>query len=815
VEEKNASRIAELKKELAALRKDLRRAEKERDEALSGVREAEPWSESSELLRAVFDNSFDAILIHTPEGKILEVNDSFLKFHDVSRQEALRLTIADLSGPAMSMKRAKEIWDRVAAGEDQVFEWTGRRVKDGAEFEAEISLRQVRMGGRNLILAHVRDITRQKRAEKEIRNSREHLRQAYDLLEGVTEGTEDLIAALDTDFRYILMNRAYRQEFHRVFGTTIRVGSSLMEALAHLPEDQRKAVTLWGRALCGETFSATAELGDPDRDRNVYEMKYSPLRNAEGHLRGAAHIVRNVTAKVRGVRKLRKRENEFRAFFENVAVGAVQADLEGHFLRANERFRQMVGYRLEELKDRTVADLTHPEDQEPTRETIQQLIGGQVSFIRQEKRYLHKDGHVVWALVSAGITRGEGGTPLHLITVIQDITDRKQMEQDLLAAKEEAEAANLAKTQFLANMSHELRTPMTVIMGALDYLQSSWATPERDQLLEMADVSAHRLLAIIDDLLDIAKIEARKLTIEDRAFSLENSLRQVVEMFAPQARQKGLDLTRSIDPQLPAQVKGDPARLGQVLVNLVGNAVKFTREGEVSIRAGKKDGELVFAICDTGIGIPAEKIEQLFQPFMQGDSSMTRAYGGTGLGLAISKELVAMMGGTIDVRSEPGVGSTFTFTIPLREVEGRENPVSGQGEEDACRPLQHILLADDEPAIRNLVKMILDQRGISVAVAENGRDAVSKWEQGESDLILMDLQMPEMNGLEATRQIRKREEGRDSRTCIFALTAHVRPQDRQECLAAGMDGFLSKPFKMDELIGLIEACPCGVKLQEQ
>jgi PAS domain S-box-containing protein len=810
MDDKNTPDLPESEREIGVLKEQLRRLEKERDDALARVREAEGWREAADLLRVVFDSSFDAIVIHTLDGKVLDANETFLRLHGISREEALRLTIADFVSPSMSMETATAIWKKVAEGEDQVFEWKGRRYKEGPEIDAEVFLRRMPMDGQDVILAHVRDITRYKQTETEIRESRERLRQAHDLLEGITEGTEDLIAAQDPGFHFILFNRAFREEFKRIFGTDIEVGSSMIEALAHLPEDRKKAMKLWGRALKGESFTAIQEMGDPGLERNVYEMRYSPLRGAEGNLIGAAHIVRNVTAKVQGIRKLQKKEEQFRAFFDNAAVGTVQMALDGSFLRVNDRFCQIVGYSREELLGRSVLEITHPEDRHHTREALREFGSGDISVYRIEKRYLRKDGHEIWVYLSAGLVHDAEGAPLHLINVVQDITERKRMEQDLLMAKQVAEDASLAKSQFLANRSHELRTPMTVIMGSLELLKKSWAAPEREHLLEMADTSADRLLELIDDLLDISRIEARQLKIEEQPFDLRSCIRQAMEMFASTARRRGLLLHWTVDPQLPEQVSGDPVRLEQVLINLVGNAVKFTRNGEVSVNVVRKAGELVFSVRDTGIGIPADKISDLFRLFTQVDSSLTRTYGGTGLGLAISKELVEMMGGTLEAESDVGKGSIFTFTIPLTEVEKGVEPAPAEATGDSCGPLQ-VLLAEDDPTVRDLVRMILDKRGLTVSTAANGREAVDLWKAGGVDLILMDLQMPEMNGLEATRQIRELENGQARRVCIFALTAHARPEDRQECLSAGMDGFLAKPIHVEELNRLIESRRCGVK----
>jgi CheY-like chemotaxis protein len=281
-------------------------------------------------------------------------------------------------------------------------------------------------------------------------------------------------------------------------------------------------------------------------------------------------------------------------------------------------------------------------------------------------------------------------------------------------------------------------------------------------------------------------------------------------MFAPPAREKGLHLHWTADPQVPERVIGDPVRLGQVLINLVGNAVKFTNSGEVKVICEGEQGKLVFTISDTGIGIPAEEIDHLFLPFTQVDSSLTRPFGGTGLGLAISKELVEMMGGAIEVESSVGQGSTFSFTIPLRQVESSEEPVTRPVLENGIHPLQ-VLLAEDDLMVRDLITMLLQKRGLGVALAENGREAVARWQEGGIDLILMDLQMPEMNGLEATKRIRELESGGDRKVSIFALTAHVQPEDRQACVAAGMDGFLTKPLDTKELNQLIKTCSWGAQ----
>ena len=485
--EKKDLELPQAQRETESLREELRKAR-----------------ERVDILQNVFDSSQDAIVIHSLEGRVLDVNQTFLSLHGTSRDEALRLTIADLSDPSMLMEAATTIWERVVAGEDQLFEWKGRRYRTGLEFDAEISLRRVHWDGQDAIVGHVRDITRHKQAEAEIHRSRERIQQAYELLKGVTEGTDDLIAALDTRFRFILFNGACREAFKRLFRVDLKIGHSLIESLAHLPPEQVKMLKrLWRRALKGEAFIATEELGGSGRQREVFELRFNPLHDADGNLIGAAHIVRNVTAKVQGLRKLRKREEQFRAFFENAAVGAVQMDFQGRLLRFNDRFCEIVHHRPDELHRKSILDLTHPEDLTQTHDVLRDLGSGEVSVRRFEKRFLSREGQDIWVYVSAGLVHDAEGAPLHIVSVVQDITDRKRMEQELFAAKTTAEEANQAKSQFLANMSHELRTPMTVIIGSLEFLKKSWAAPEREQLLAMVDASAQRLLGVIDDLLEI------------------------------------------------------------------------------------------------------------------------------------------------------------------------------------------------------------------------------------------------------------------------------------------------------------------------
>ena len=372
-----------------------------------------------------------------------------------------------------------------------------------------------------------------------------------------------------------------------------------------------------------------------------------------------------------------------------------------------------------------------------------------------------------------------------------------------------AEAANTAKGHFLANMSHELRTPMNAILGMIDVALPKASDPTVQDCLRTAKGSADLLLTLLNDLLDSAKIESGKLELEMAPFSLRKMLDQITRALSVRASEKGLCFYCRMPEQTPDAVVGDRMRLQQVLLNLAGNAIKFTERGdvEIGVRSLSHDGEalLDFAVRDTGIGIPPAAMEHLFHPFTQADASTTRRFGGTGLGLSISKNLVERMGGTIRVESEVGRGSTFSFAIRLplaKELPPDfEAPVALPTA--ACGQLR-VLLVEDNPANQKLASYILQDRGHKVEIAGDGQEAIALTEQNRYDVILMDVQMPGMNGLGATEVIRKREGG-GRRVPIIAMTAHAMKGDRERCLSAGMDGYLSKPINALAMLGLIES----------
>jgi PAS domain S-box-containing protein len=507
-------------------------------------------------------------------------------------------------------------------------------------------------------------------------------------------------------------------------------------------------------------------------------------------------------------------EKRFRDTFEQVAVGICHLSVDGRFVRVNQKCCDIIGYTRDELLELSFKEITHPEDLPVDLEAPSTFLRGVIRHKSFEKRYIKKDGSTVWVNLTVSMVSEIESQNLYFIAVIQDITERKAAENALQRAKIEAEMANMAKSQFLANMSHEIRTPMNGILGMTDLTLMTDLMPDQRENLQIVKSSTQSLLRVLNDILDYSKIEVGKLNLEKRPFQLTEIMNEVIALFTIVAREKGVQITTTVDKVIPKVLIGDSVRLRQVLSNLLGNAVKFiNRRGKISVDITSEDWQngnikLLFVVSDTGIGIAGDKLDRLFKSFSQGDDSTTRKFGGTGLGLAISKKLIELMDGEIWVESIEGTGSEFYFTAQFGVAEQclfeqeEDNDKDEELQENAEQ--KKILLVEDDKVNRMVICAVLQKKRVNVNIAQNGKEAVDMAKKENFDLILMDIHMPLMDGYSATQFIRQREKRTNRHTPIIAMTAYALKGDKEKCLEIGMDDYISKPLDIKQLSLLID-----------
>ncbi len=495
-------------------------------------------------------------------------------------------------------------------------------------------------------------------------------------------------------------------------------------------------------------------------------------------------------------------------------------DMDRRFVKVNQAWEKTLGYSVAELEGALMLPLVHPDDAHDTHGHMERMRSEDevMGFIN---RYRHKDGgyrHLEWRARRVGDM---------VFGVARDVTERLAFEAEMRAARQAAEAANQAKTDFLANMSHEIRTPLNGVIGVVDALAQTELTPAQREMVDLIASSGVTLERLVSDILDLSKIEAGRLEIEHRVFDLRDELGGLIDLHQGRAQEKTLRFQAEFGAQARGEFHGDSTRIKQVLGNLLSNAVKFTAAGEVrlAIEASDPDDpdqpcQVSFEVSDTGVGFDAAAGANLFQRFSQADTTITRRFGGSGLGLAICKALVEMMGGEIIAQSAPGQGSLFRVTLPLTRRQALDAYDAGQttvrrGPALACgqQVAQHqgplrILLAEDHPTNQKVVQLILAPFGAQITIVENGAEAVEAMRSGAFDLVLMDMQMPVMDGLAATRAIRREEQDRPTRphTPIVMLSANAMSQHRLDALAAGADMHIAKPVTAAALLaGIGEA----------
>jgi PAS domain S-box-containing protein len=703
--------------------------------------------------------------------------------------------------PADLAARLRATDQRVLSEQQLIFEEEQLRVGPDGEVRMHYAGKlPVRFGdtGETCLLGFSFDIHERKRLEWDLIQQREFIQRVLDT-------DPSLVFVKDRHGNFLFVNQAMA----RLFGKRPDelVNDRTYTTLARQEELDVFSETDARVLASMETVTLEERVTLPGGNVRWLKTWKSPLRRADGEL-CVLGISVDITESKRVAESLAEQKEFLQTLIDALPEIVFAKDRDGRLLLVNDAFCQSTGLSKEECLGTTPFDL-YPHDEAVRAAAMDHVLFRTGEATRAEVWLTSRTGRRGLFESVKVPHRNARGEIIGLIGVSRDITESKRVEAELVRAKEQAEAATLAKSQFLANISHEIRTPLNGVIGMASLLLTTVLDAEQADYAETIQASGNTLLALINDILDFSKMESGHLSLDALPFDLASCVARVVSMSAPLAREKQLHLATELAADLPRHVIGDPVRIGQVLGNLINNAVKFTDHGGVTITAGIRarsgsEIDLLFAVRDTGIGIPADKRHMLFERFTQVDNSTTRRHGGTGLGLAISKWLVERMGGSIWVESAPGEGSTFSFTIrgalpgvaELRELELLDTMRQAVARPPA-RALR-ILIAEDNVINRKVAVALLDQLGCAADVVTNGSEVLAALEKNRYDIVLMDLHMPIMDGLATTQAIATRWP-QATRPVVIAMTADAMQGDRERCLAAGMQDYLSKPITLESL----------------
>jgi len=752
-------------------------------------RKAELWA-SEQRLALMVEQSPLAVIEWNLDFKVTKWNLAAEKMFGFTAKEAIGRHAVDLIVPKNVRQIVAQIWQDLIHQKGGTFSINDNIRKDGRTITCEwhntglINTQGKIMG----VLSVIQDITERKRAEQEISNQKAYLEQLF-------EASTEAIAFINQDGFVERIN----SQFSMIFGYSADelIGKSLDETIippAHSDE---------GRTLTQEIKTGKhifLETMRQRKDGSLLDVSITGMPiDIEGKSAGIYAIYRDISRQKKAEQEITIQKSYLEQLFEASTEAIAFINEHDQVERINSQFTSIFGFSVDEVVGRSLDETIIPPSQHAEGTTVKATIKKGRHVFHETVRQ-HKDDRLLDVSIT-GMPISIEGKDAGVYAIYRDISNRKQAEVELKLAKEAAEEATRAKSSFLANMSHEIRTPMNAIIGLSHLAMETELTPQQFDYQKKIHTSANSLLRLIDDILDFSKIEAGKLELEKNIFSLEEVLARVSSIINVESSEKGIDFLLRVHETVPDNLVGDALRLEQVLINLTSNAVKFTSQGKVSVAvelAGDSgpQADLRFTVSDTGIGMTREQIEQLFQPFHQADLSITRKYGGTGLGLAICRRLLDMMGSEIRVKSSPGTGSQFSFRVCFDKAQCEVPEIIAGISKERARELltdRRILLVEDNDTNLQVARELLEQVGLEVVVAINGLEAVTMAAEERFDGILMDLQMPVMDGLTATREIRKGPS--PTNLPILAMTANAMATVRDECLAAGMIDHIAKPIK--------------------
>jgi PAS domain S-box-containing protein len=842
-----------LRREVARKTRHLYREIEERRRAEAAI------SEKEGFIRSIMDNLPIGIAVNSidPDVTFTYINDNFLKFYRTTRQA---LTSPDAFWQAVYEDPVfrEEIKARVLAdcgsGDPERMYWADIPLSRTGEETSYITARNIPIADKSLLISTVWDVTEQKRAEAALTAANTRLAALWSISSLASADFQTICArALDEIVRmtgsalgfYGFVDEAETAVTVQSWAGEAMTGCTMADQPRHFPLAR---AGLWAEALRRRGPLIVNDYAAPHPAKRGFPMGHVPLKKLlvvplTVHDRIAAVVavanretdyglpdvtqvtafltsIQAIIARIKAEEALRESEERYRCLFEqSLDAIAIQQGPPPRFTWVNQAFCDLVGYEPREIYAMDhdgIWSLVHPEDRDMVRQSLLERLSGKMDEVRYAFRIMRKDGEFRWVDVT-GRRMMRDGQAMNM-SIYRDTTVRKQAEAALVSAKEQAEAASRAKSEFLANMSHEIRTPLNGVMGMLQLLETTSPTPEQNEYLRAAMASSRRLTGLLTDILDLSRIEAGKMRIEEAPFHLAAVRESILELFGLTAREKGLGLDFAITGDMPPVLVGDETRLRQILFNLIGNALKFTQTGRVHVEASplpdRTEARLrvLFTVEDTGIGIPDELLNVIFEPFRQGEDSTVRRYQGAGLGLSIVRRLLALMGGELTIdnggreNGDAPQGTTIRFSLPfgLPETAGNVPEHGPPATVDiGDRPMRVLLAEDDEVSMR-LARRMLEKAGHAVEVAANGREALALVETGRFDLVLMDIQMPVLSGLEAARAIRESPAlGHASRIPIIAMTAYAMAGDRERFLAAGIDGYVAKPVEMRDLAAAI------------